>query len=126
MQEVYIRINPRCKRQTSVVMGRAFEKRRNWYGPVDRDDPEVAKLLTKLETISDNDSNPHAGQPVFEIKEKKQAVATEKKEAEVADPRGTIDNPVPVPGGRSRSHTVDDVAAGDGESAPARRRRRSE
>lgn len=124
MADVYIRINPRCKRETSVVMGRSFEKRRGWYGPVDDSDPSTQHLLAKLETISDNDSNPHAGQPVFELKGRSQAVAVEVAETKKADPRGTVENPNPVPADKGeparRSHSADEL---DEEPAKPRRRR---
>jgi len=117
-------------------MGRSFEKRRNWYGPVDDADPEVAKLIKKLETISDNDSNPHAGQKVFEIKGRTQAADTEKVEKAVANPRGTVENPVPVPGKPTKAAQPAAEAAPDAEAtaeptepeaepeAPKRRSRR--
>ena len=127
MTQQYIRINPRCKRHTSVVMGRSFERKRNWYGPVDDDDPDIAKLLKKLRTISDNDSNPAAGQPVFQIRERQEAEQVEQVELEVEDPRGTVANPAAVPAAPEptrRRHTADDVDAGDEDAAPARRRRR--
>ena len=106
-------------------MGRAFEKVRNWYGPVDDEDPDVAKLQKKLATISDNDSNPHAGQKVFEIKTRPQATKVEEVEAAEENPRGTVDNPVPVPANpERRSHTADEVESGSEDAAPARRGRR--